>query len=414
MFSTRQLFKIKTSFTAAMAALALAATSLPATAAAPQVIRTIPNPAATTHVHFGRNIMATSSGLIVTGAQFKDVGGTPGPDIAYVINGHTGAILHTLYQPEPQPHAGYGSFAWAGDTKVAVAAFFKDDQTFTKSGRVYLFDLATGQFLRAIHNPTPGHDEQFGYGLALLGETVIVSARGDDTSGLDAGIVYLFDANTGTLLKTLHNPENTGQDNFGYSVAGAHGKIFVGAPGKDSGGLTNSGGVYVFDADSGALLHTISPPTPAVEGNFGFQVRARGNDIIVGAPGQQRAYLFNGDTGNRIATFANPDVKPGAAMGSTVAAVGHHVLVGNPLDPFGDKEWVGRAYLFNGNNGALMHTLESPTGNAYDRYGVSVGALNGNIVIGADQATAGGVPQSGSLYVLTGPVTAACDWTLYQ
>lgn len=414
MFFSRQSVRMKFAIPAALAVMAMAASPHPSQAAPPHVIRTIPNPSPGTQAHFGRNLMATSNGLIVTGSQFLDVGGVPAPDIAYVINGHTGAIVHALPQPEPQPHAGYGSFAWAGDTKVAVAAFFKNDGTISKAGRVYLFDLATGQYLRAIPNPTPGEDEQFGYGLAMMGETVIASARGDDTSGLDVGIVYLFDANTGALLKTLHDPEPTGQDNFGYSVAAANGKIFVGAPGKDTAGLTNSGGAYIFDASSGALLHKITPPTPAVEGNFGFQVRARGNDIIVGAPGQQRAYLFNGDTGARIATFVNPDIKPGAAMGSTVAAVGHHVLVGNPLDPFGDREWVGRAYIFNGNNGALMHILENPTGNAYDRFGVSVGALNGNIVIGADQATAGGVAQSGSLYILTGPQTEACDWTLYQ
>ena len=59
----------------------------------------------------------------------------------------------------------------------------------------------------------------------------------------------------------------------------------------------------MFDATSGALLHTLNNPTPAIEDWFGMSVAISGNTIVVGAPVTTRehdagsAFVFDATTG---------------------------------------------------------------------------------------------------------------------
>jgi hypothetical protein len=402
---------------AALCVVSLAAVGQTGFAASPMPALTIPNPIPEALDNFGRNIMATPEGVIVAGAAGSDVNGVTNGGEVHLIDGATGAVLRTLRSPDPQQNLGFGAFAWAGPTRVVVATAAYTGTgvggPFAVSGRVELFDFATGAYQRTINNPTPGTEEYFGYGLGMLGDNIIASSRGDDTDGLDAGIVYLFDGDTGAILRTFHNPAPTGQDNFGYSVAGFGGnKIAVTAPGNDT-GATDAGQAYVFNADTGALLYTIPAPDPAAGAQFGFQVRPRGNDLIIGSPGQQKAYLFDGNTGEMLLRLNCPEPHAGGVMGSTVSAVGHHILVGNPYEPFGSSLMVGRAYLLYGNSGAVMQIYDNPTPEAEDRYGIAVTGVNGNVVVSADQDKVGTLAHAGSLYVYTGPQNAAADWALY-
>lgn len=402
-------------FTASLALLAAVSGIAPASAdaASPAPLRTIPNPVPQQADNFGRNMMATPNGYIVTGSQHADVNGVVDCGAAYVINAATGQVIHNLYNPEPRSDDGFGAFAWAGDTRAIVSAFWKAEGSATHAGRAYIYDLASGLHTLTIHNPTPGTEDLFGYAVAMLGDKAIISARGDDTNGLDSGAVYIYDSISGALLKTLLNPEPTTQDNFGYSVVGlGSDKVVAGSPNYTTNGV-NCGIAFIMDATTGAVLHRLVNPDPTAGGYFGFQVRAHGNDVLVGAPGQQKAYLFDGNTGALKLRMKNPDVRPGAAFGSTVGSAGNYILVGNPTEPF-DAPQIGRAYLFSASTGKLIHTFENPTPEAEDRFGVSVVGVGDEIAISADQQTVAGQKYSGMLYIYGMPETAAQDWALYQ
>ncbi len=380
------------------------------------LLRRIDNPVPSVADNFGRNLMVTHNGLILCGAAGSEVEGEgfSNSGVAYLVNGETGAIAATMPNPEPDTNVGFGAFSWAGDTKVVVSAIGKSDGATTASGRVYVFNLSNGAHTQTIGNPTPGSVDWFGYGLGMLGDTAIIGAPGDDTSGDGTGTVYIYNSLSGVLNRTVPNPEPTTQDGFGYSVAGIGGSRFaVGAPATDI-GAKDAGAVYIMDAVTGAVAKKITNPEPSVGAFFGFQVRTHGDDILIGSPGSNKAYVYDGETGQQILRFENPAVKPGAFFGSTVGSAGKNVLIGNPLEPY-DEVWVGRAYLFDGVSGALLQTFDNPSPEKEDRFGVSVAGLNGNLVISADQNRVNDIPFAGSIYVYSGPRSGACcEWTLFE
>lgn len=386
----------------------IAVMAFSAQGAPPLPSRVIPNPVPEAGDNFGRNVAAIGDGLIFTGSAYSTVNNVQAGQ-AYAFNENTGGLVRTFNHPEPAANTGFGAFIWPGDTRVVISAPGTAVAGHAGAGVIYVFNKSTGAYIRKIANPTPSAGEDFGYGLTMHGDTVLVGSRGDDTDGVDAGIAYRFNAETGAILQTYRIPESSGQDNFGYSLAATGNIVAISAPGSDIEG-TNSGRVYVYDVNTGELLHTLKSPNAVTEGNFGFQVRTRGNDILVGAPGEQRAYAFDGNSGQLLQTYRNPLPAPGSVFGSTVGAAGHFVLVGDPHATVAGQGLAGRAYLFKGNSSELVQRYEDPTPGGEQRYGVGVTGGNGNIVISADQEIVNGLHKAGQLYVYPGPVTSAQNW----
>ncbi len=393
-------------------AMLILANGAPSDVSALPLLRTIDNPLPSIADNFGRNFMITNSGLILTGAH-ADVGEVPNAGIVYLINPDTGAVVFSMPNPEPETNVGYSPFSCAGDSTIIASAFLKPNGTAIDSGRVYVFSLSNGQHIQTLQNPTPESNDQFGYGVGMMGETAIVSSRADNASGPGTGSVYLFNTLTGALLRTISCPDPTGQDNFGYSVAGiGTDKVLVGCTGHDI-GAADAGAAYLLNANTGAVIHKIVNPDPTPGAYFGFQVRAHGEDLLIGAPGNNKAYLYDGETGALIHRFENPDPKPGSVFGSSISSSGRYILIGNPHEPFTETK-VGRAYLYSASGGHLLQIIENPTPMKEDRFGVSVGGANGKVVVSADQNTANNVPLTGSIHVFQEPPAAVCgDWNLY-
>ena len=93
-------------------------------------------------------------------------------------------------------------------------------------------------------------DDYFGISVSVDGNYAIVGAPDeDDAGGYYSGKVYIFDATTGSLLHTLHNPNAYGTsagDLFGNSVAISGNRVVVGAYGEGDAGGTYSGKAYVY------------------------------------------------------------------------------------------------------------------------------------------------------------------------
>ncbi len=68
-------------------------------------------------------------------------------------------------------------------------------------------------------------------------------------------MAYLFDMTTGDLLRTFDDPTVTTSDNFGISVAIDGDNVVIGAHGDNTRG-NNVGQAHLFNATSGVLLHT--------------------------------------------------------------------------------------------------------------------------------------------------------------
>ena len=138
-----------------------------------------------------------------------------------------------------------------------------------------------------------------------------------------------------------------------------------------------------------------------------------GNNILVGVPTDDTnavnsgaAYLFDGSNGALLHTFLSPTPALNDNFGYSVAAVGNNILVGGPAD---DTNAVnsGAAYLFDGSNGALLRTILNPTPAVGDSFGQSVAAVGNNILVGAFADDAGAL-DSGAAYLFDGSTGASC------
>jgi len=191
--------------------------------------------------------------------------------------------------------------------------------TTSNSGLVYAYSLKQDSNYagRTIPPPTPAPDLNFGSALAVIttdeGEVLAVGAPGKETN---EGVVYLFNAATGTHLDTITNPNpaTSKSDHFGAVLAPMGDKLVVGAYMYDhpSPAMRDSGRVYVYDSD-GDKQYEIPHPAPTKDGRFGSQVEAT---VEMTADGKkERIYVGTRATGTTMGAVYVYDVTKAKTTG---------------------------------------------------------------------------------------------------
>jgi hypothetical protein len=175
-----------------------------------------------------------------------------------------------------------------------------------------------------------GGSDQFGYSVALAGDTLAVGTpfeassatgiNGDQTNNSlsSSGAVYLFTRTSGIWTQQAYvKASNTGGgDQFGYSIALTGDMLTVGAPFEASSATginedqTNdsapaSGAVYLFTRTSGIWTQQAYVKASNTEANilFGWSVALAGNTLAVGAIREDSsARGIDGDQSNHNAS----------------------------------------------------------------------------------------------------------------
>jgi outer membrane protein assembly factor BamB len=376
-----------------------------------------------------RHRLTTVLALAVAGLVF----------VARIVNA---LPLLTFDDPTPTFEDTFGESVAIDGNHILIGAGW-DDTHGHDVGQAHLFDATTGTLLRTFDDPTPTVPDLFGASVALEGNRVLIGARVDSTNGFFVGQAHLFDATTGTLLRTFDDPTPTDSDLFGSSVALEGNRVLVGAPGasqahlfdvttgallqsfddptpnffdrfgesvaidgnrvliNDDRVLSNDDGqAHLFDATTGTLLQTFDNPTPTIPDRFGRSVALEGNSVLIGAPADLtnvsdigQAHLFDATTGTLLRTFEDPTPTGQSTtdqFGGSLALEGNHVLIGAHLDNT-NGEWVGQAHLFDASTGALLQTFDDPTPTFQDVFGVSVAIDGSHILIGASGDDTNGV-----------------------
>jgi hypothetical protein len=170
-----------------------------------------------------------------------------GPGAVYVFDVTTGHELFKLTASDGQSGDYFGG--WSVDISGRHAIVSGPNNSSDIRPAAYVFDTTTGRELRRLY--TPDANEDFGWSVAISGNTAILGAR--NTLGADLGsytgwgAAYLFDISTGELLKTLI-PSDTHQGQwFGNTVAIDDNTAIVGAPFGDKGTIHDTGSAYLFD-----------------------------------------------------------------------------------------------------------------------------------------------------------------------
>ncbi len=207
---------------------------------------------------FGHSV-AIAGDTAIVGARFNDDAGGGDSGSAYIFDRNQGGTDNwgqVLKLTASDAAAGdfFGnSVAIAGDT--AIVGAYQNDDAGSASGSAYIFARNQGgadnwgQVLKLTASDAAAGD-QFGYSVAISGDTAIVGALLNDDAGGDSGSVYIFDRNQGgadnwgQVLKLIAS-DAAGNDFFGVSVAIAGDTAIVGALLNDDAG-SQSGSVYIF------------------------------------------------------------------------------------------------------------------------------------------------------------------------
>jgi hypothetical protein len=157
-------------------------------------------------------------------------------------------------------------------------------------------------------NPDPS--DFFGFAVALEGDTLVVGAPDEESSGeddmgnsyQDAGAVYIFERTGTTWAQTAYLKSHNCDpgDLFGYDVAIDGDTLVIGAPGEDSDSdyidtnwsrndAQDSGAAYVFRrAEQGWMQQSyIKASNSSRENYFGLTVAIDQGTIVIGAPAEQ-------------------------------------------------------------------------------------------------------------------------------
>jgi FG-GAP repeat protein/PEP-CTERM motif-containing protein len=261
-------------------------------------------------------------------------------------------------------------------------------------GSVYLFDTESGDMIRKYANPNQNAvSSQFAAAACTVGSRVLAGASEIDTDVQMSGAAYLFDGPTAELDHTLLAATPSMGEQAGKSVAAYGPYCLVGAPYADATSNINdwAGKVYMYDPSDGSVMRTFDNPAPAYDDMFGWSVASMGSNVLIGAPGDAwettrsgQVYLFDGQTGSQLQTFADPTPSNSDFFGYALASSGNTVFVGAPFGGWGG------VYAYAADTGEFQQAYQNPRA-AADAFGCSIAVVGEYLLVGAY----GGVNSTG-------------------
>lgn len=365
--------------------------------------------------------LSLSGGKVLIGAPTDATTGS-NSGRAYVYDSASGARLQTFENPTPGSNDQFGG-AVSLSGNLALVGAQNDALGGAGSGAAYLFDVTAGTLSRTLPNPGPLPNivDNFGHAVALAGHRALVSAIGDDRGAANAGAAYLFDTDTGAVLRTFLNPTPQSGDNFGFDVALFGNRALISTINDDTAAL-NAGAAYLFDTTNGSLLHTFLNPTPELNNvfgnndNFGFSVALSSTRIAIGAPNENvngfhngAVYLYDLATFDLLDTLLipTPNKDTEEFLGNDVALSDAYVLSGAPFRNFGpavSQKDIGAAFLFDAVNGDFLQEIDDVAPSNPDRFGWSVALDGGDAAIAATTDLVG-TTRRGQVFTYQAPAT---------
>jgi len=340
-------------------------------------------------------IVALSVDTAVIGVPFDNTKSfNSGSAYIYTRSNGAWALQQQLLASDSAPGDQYGwSVALQGDT-VLIGARFDDDKGFN-SGSAYVYTRNAGVWTeqQKLTANDGAVNDQYGITISLAGDTVAIGAPFDDDNGFDSGSAYVYSLNAGmwTLQQKLTTSDGAPGDQYGWSVALEGDSALIGARFDDDKGF-NSGSAYLYNLDAGAwvMKQKLIAADGAVNDQFGWSVALDDDTAVIGA-------RFNDDTGINSGSayvytrsvggwglqqnLTASDGAPGNQYSWAVALDGDTVIIGAPFDNDQDR-LSGSCYVYT-RNADVWSEKQKLTANIEvlgERYGMSV-ALEGNTMV---------------------------------
>src|SRR5487761_1223825 len=201
--------------------------------------------------------------------------------------------------------------------------------------------------------------------------------------------------------------------NFGLSIAGDNGEVFVGAP-ADPSSTSDPGTIYVYDVTgtppqmSGMINELGAAPGDC----FGRNLDLSAIGLLSGAYCKSlgtarqagRGYLIDPEARTIQQVFQDVPPQSGTRIAFSVVAAGGNILVGASREPAGGIAQAGTAYLFD-RTGMLLGVFQDPANvNPNDRFARQVRyAGNSQVLIAAPYKPVGAANMAGIVYLFSIP-----------
>ncbi len=253
-------------------------------------------------------------------------------------------------------------------------------------------------------------NNDFGFSVAISGDTAIIGAHNDDDLGSESGSAYVFIRTDGvwSLQQKLNPSDGAAEDWFGLCVSISGDTAVIGSMFDDDGG-SRSGSVYVFHraGEVWTQQQKLAASDPTAGKWFGRSVSISGETIVAGALGDSvsgtnsgAAYVFAraGTTWSQEQKLTAADASALDYFGSVVSVDVDTILIGAYGDDDRGSE-SGSAYVYTRTvrSWDLQQKLTASDAGADDSFGDSVAISGDTVVIGASADE----NSTGSAYVFT-------------
>lgn len=269
-----------------------------------------------------------------------------------------------------------------------------------------------------IQHPGDGDgaaNDQFGWAVALYGDSALIGAYTDDTvAGVDSGSALVFTRTGGVWsrqAKVLAADAAAG-DHFGHAVALLGDTALIGAPLDDTGAGSDAGSAYVFTRSGEVWTQQakLSAVDAAAADQFGYSVSVSGDTALIGAfadftaagdhAGSAYVFVRNASVWSQQAQLSAWDAAAMDFFGWSVALSGDTAVVGAPVHDTAAGSDAGAAYVFvrSGLAWSTQAKLTAVDAGAGDQFGYSVALAADTALVGARLDDTGAGSDVGSAY----------------
>lgn len=346
--------------------------------------------------NFGFNVAISGDTAIIGATNLPEANGGSIPGAAYIFvrNGAAWAFQQKLTAPDAP--AGNGNafgdtVAISGDTAVVAAPQHDSPEAYSGGAYVYVRNGTSWSLQKRFTNAdTPlVKGGKIGYGVAVSGDTVLVTGFGfmQSTPHRDFVHVFVREGTAWTLQSTLITG---GDDSFDARVAISGDTAVIGEANR-SGTRQNAVHIYVRCGTEWTQQQRLTSSGPQFN-DFGNSVGISGNTVIIGARSDQigqnqtgSAYIFvsDGTTWTQQAKLTGTVNR--LNFGHSVAILGDTAVVGAPNGTFAGGTQAGGAEVFvrSGTSWSRESTITSPDGQPSDGFGSGVAISPDTIIVGA-------------------------------
>ncbi len=229
-----------------------------------------------------------------------------GSAYVYRYNGSTWAFEDKLIAADGDGGDSFGDAVAVSGSVVLIGAWLDDHAFGTDAGAAYVFRFDGAAWLeeQKLLADDAAEGDNFGWSVALDGNVAVVGAWLADDGGVNSGAAYVFHDDGESWVQEVRLVASDAEqgDNFGSGVAMSGDAVVVGASAADE-GPSNSGAAYLFFHDGLTWVEKakLTASDAGLADGFGTAVALSAHIALIGSPSDDdmgsnagAAYVFAG------------------------------------------------------------------------------------------------------------------------